>query len=123
MITKAHYVSRLKKMLDTDAPCSTCPGFKGFWDYKQEQSPTIPDAKFLKGWVGSKYGFDKNICFNLCRDFIDLSTDQEMCYIRCPCHALGEKEALKRAIEAVAKYGRKTHKWNKKPTSRKGGDK
>ena len=67
---------RLRLMLKRDNVCGLCPGRKGFNGY---------DCL----WIGDEEGC-MGPCI-ICRDFVGTKN-------RCPCHALGEEEALKRTL-------------------------
>lgn len=82
--TIAIHVERLKKMLTKKDPFNLCPVCKYY--------------NWGRGW---KHGFGLHGC-DICTDFIGIG--QKVVGIRCPCHRLGESEAIKRTFRAIEKY-------------------
>lgn len=96
MIDKAEYVEYLRGLLCTIVPCQ-------FYVYDS-------------CWK------DNDNC-HMCRDFIDLPRVRFLPAVAkllgrdykkplCPCHELG-KEALVRAAEAIARWDKGEHKWQR----------
>lgn len=88
MITREHYVKRLKMLIEGEAKevCHTCP---------------------LDGPISSC----ARTC-SMCRDFINLPCDV---LLICPCKDTncGPEEAIQRAFKALKQWDNGTHKWQK----------
>jgi hypothetical protein len=93
MITKKQYVDRLEEMLNVDKPCSTCPALVGFVSHRSDI------IKVMDGWTVLNVYLDWHICDHLCKPFVGLTPIDS-----CPCHQLGEQEAIKRAHIAIDEY-------------------
>ena len=79
---------RLRLMLKRDNACDLCPGRKDFIGLNDswigDEQGSIGRSSWLnKGKAGGP-------CI-ICQDFVGVKNE-------CPCHALGDKEAMKRTL-------------------------
>jgi len=116
VITKRQYYLRLKDMIEhCDNVCSTCPMWEKE-DKKWKDNVVILDAR-----DSSKYEsqISAEVCV-MCRDFLTKwkFRTRRLTTIRCPCIAFGEKKAIEMAKEAIARYERGEHRWQKEGQSK-----
>ncbi len=80
--TKAMHVANLRKLLDAGMLCDLCP------------------ANAQEEIAGLTYD-----CCDVCQDFIEVEMKYRQTH-ECPCHALGEEEALRRTRLALKGYSK-----------------
>lgn len=92
--TEEIHVKRLKVMLEMADPCGRCPASFDYSGCRCPQSVWHPS---------------QNPCV-ICQKFIGLKQGNLLrAYYRCPCHRLGEEEAIRLTIKAIEEYERKNH--------------
>ena len=126
MITKRQYYLRLKDMIENCPEISsTCPMWKkrgGKWQPSEEVA--IKEAADPMEFLGVKM----EVC-RMCRDFLtkneykceDTLMGQSWRLIKvpkCPCIVFGEKKAIRLAKEAIARYERGEHRWQREGQSK-----
>jgi hypothetical protein len=82
--TKEIHIDRLTRMLKRKKPCDCCPASKNYLG-----------GPWNELWANAP---DREIC-NICRGFVGLSAYG----YQCPCHSLGQEEALRRTYLALEK--------------------
>jgi len=107
MITKKLYYKRLKDVIENcEEVCSICP----MW--KKEGNKWRSNIVIKSARGGFVWQVLREVC-EMCRDFLTKKKFQRRGLIRCPCIALGSKRAVRRAKEAIARYERGEHRWQK----------
>jgi hypothetical protein len=84
--TKLH-AHRLTIMMGKGEPCGHCPASRGF---EVDQEP------------GEMWSTQINPC-QVCRDFL-ITPNNPRWHSKCPCHSLGEEDAIKLTNKALNRY-------------------
>ena len=86
--TRKIHIQRLRQMLGRDKPCKHCPPSQNF----------KANALACDLWCSSMID-----CCTICREFVGLAALCKWREVanRCPCHVLGNDEAIKKTVEAL----------------------